>query len=568
MQPKNAVAFVLMVLGLGGMVRHFLTKDARPSSTVPAAVQTIDYLHPARPGPTPDTRDTEATAAIRGMRRRLREFVIPFSGVREHSLTDALAILQDHWETLPHETDAIPPATFTASRAALDLPSAQHPVFLQIPGISLLTNLQLLAAQTDLQLRITESGTILESPTAPDTGAESTATVLLTGDVVQEAILRSKRIYLDRYSDLRDPGLPYDPLLNPFHHPSGLDVRVRLLKMEPAGSPEIDSDLPQSATTASPATDSDSGDTSEVTATVSEDGYSIDLDLTPEVMEFEGFINYGEPIQTTGINALGEYEPIVLTDSKIAQPVFATRVLSDHQRHTVKRLFASLGIDDVSWETVPDTGAPNPSATISGSLPGIEWSPYAGTLTATGTRRTLRTAAALAAALNESATAGVKLEFASASWTGDHPPAEPASPDRTVPKGRGGPANSDLPQSPVPTQTSFRLRCGVQDSGALPRLDGSAFSFLPEPSFATAQVTALTEASGSRFPTDLTLTLPGRPDFLNPSATTPNKESLSHPQLLNPGHWHRIDLPNRPDTPQAPRQSIFVRLSRSTMSGK
>ena len=34
------------------------------------------------------------------------------------------------------------------------------------------------------------------------------------------------------------------------------------------------------------------------------------------------------PIQTTGINALGQSEPVVLTDNKILQPVFATRKLS------------------------------------------------------------------------------------------------------------------------------------------------------------------------------------------------------------------------------------------------
>jgi len=45
-------------------------------------------------------------------------------------------------------------------------------------------------------------------------------------------------------------------------------------------------------------------------------------------VEFEGFINYGSPIQTTGINALGQSEPVVLTDNKILQPVFATRKLA------------------------------------------------------------------------------------------------------------------------------------------------------------------------------------------------------------------------------------------------
>lgn len=70
------------------------------------------------------------------------------------------------------------------------------------------------------------------------------------------------------------------------------------------------------------------GVTMEVEATVADDGYTIDLNLAPEVIEFEGFINYGSPIQTTGINALGQSEPVVLTDNKILQPVFATRKLA------------------------------------------------------------------------------------------------------------------------------------------------------------------------------------------------------------------------------------------------
>ncbi len=70
------------------------------------------------------------------------------------------------------------------------------------------------------------------------------------------------------------------------------------------------------------------GVTMEVEATVGDDGYTIDLQLAPEIIEFEGFINYGSPIQTTGINALGQSEPVVLTENKILQPVFATRKLS------------------------------------------------------------------------------------------------------------------------------------------------------------------------------------------------------------------------------------------------
>lgn len=63
----------------------------------------------------------------------------------------------------------------------------------------------------------------------------------------------------------------------------------------------------------------------EVDPVVGPDGYSIDLNLAPEVNEFEGFINYGSPIQTASSDALGNPTTLVLTENRIPQPVFSTR---------------------------------------------------------------------------------------------------------------------------------------------------------------------------------------------------------------------------------------------------
>ncbi len=54
----------------------------------------------------------------------------------------------------------------------------------------------------------------------------------------------------------------------------------------------------------------------EVDPTVGADGLTIDLNLLPEVTEFDGFINYGSPILSNGQ---------VLTANIINQPVFSTR---------------------------------------------------------------------------------------------------------------------------------------------------------------------------------------------------------------------------------------------------
>ena len=67
------------------------------------------------------------------------------------------------------------------------------------------------------------------------------------------------------------------------------------------------------------------GVTLEVEPVVGPDGITIDLNLVPQVVEFEGFINYGSPIQTTNTNLLGITTTSVLTPNVINQPVFSTR---------------------------------------------------------------------------------------------------------------------------------------------------------------------------------------------------------------------------------------------------
>ena len=76
------------------------------------------------------------------------------------------------------------------------------------------------------------------------------------------------------------------------------------------------------------------GVTLEVEPVVGPDGVTIDLNLVPQVVEFEGFINYGSPIKTVNPALLGfspstllgmTTEAIILTDNVINQPIFSTR---------------------------------------------------------------------------------------------------------------------------------------------------------------------------------------------------------------------------------------------------
>src|SRR6202040_3656717 len=74
------------------------------------------------------------------------------------------------------------------------------------------------------------------------------------------------------------------------------------------------------------------GVTLEVEPVVGPDGVTIDLNLVPQVVEFEGFINYGSPILSPSTSFLSTMTggiitspPSVLTPNIINQPIFSTR---------------------------------------------------------------------------------------------------------------------------------------------------------------------------------------------------------------------------------------------------
>ncbi|MGJ8657092.1 MAG: Amuc_1098 family type IV pilus outer membrane protein [Akkermansiaceae bacterium] len=81
------------------------------------------------------------------------------------------------------------------------------------------------------------------------------------------------------------------------------------------------------------------GVTLEVEPILGEDGYTIDLTFKPEIVEFEGFINYGSPIQSAGTDALGNPITVTITENRIEMPVFSTRrvntSLTIYDGHTV-----------------------------------------------------------------------------------------------------------------------------------------------------------------------------------------------------------------------------------------
>ncbi len=455
------------------------------------------------------------------MRRRLREFIVPLPGVSSLSVPDALALLQNHWLTLPHETDAIPPATFTLDPAAT---VPQSLVSLEIPGVSLLTNLRLLAAQADLKVTVTKTGAVLQTISQPASDSPQSAITPLDQSTINHYLLRANRLLM-------------------VHQPAGAleietaddsgpaSISVRLLKKEDGDSIPDGQPLLFENTTAEPIADNVN------------DSYTIELNLTPEEIEFEGFINYGTPIQTTGINALGESEPVILTDSKITQPVFATRTLPDSRRKALEKIFAPMGI--------PKEG--NPA--------GYSWTPLEGNLIATGSGRPLRVAAAVAAALEEAAHSGAKLEFLSADWQDNQPPPLPtlkakAGSHRAISSAGRMTASS----MPAPS----RIRFGRPLSVTVPPPPTRSFILLSEQG---NPVHTTVEASGARLTARFHIDIPRPANFLFPSAAgnVYSRPHVIHGMSRQHGQWHRLDLPASAPYPGTARQSIFVKMSRTTL---
>jgi len=94
----------------------------------------------------------------------------------------------------------------------------------------------------------------------------------------------------------------------------------------PGLAPTSSGSFPVTPTTPTAFETRNTGVTLEVEPVVGPDGYTIDLNLVPQVVEFEGFINYGSPITATSTNPLtGVPTQNVITPNVINQPIFSTR---------------------------------------------------------------------------------------------------------------------------------------------------------------------------------------------------------------------------------------------------
>ncbi|MDB6076518.1 MAG: type and secretion system protein [Akkermansiaceae bacterium] len=67
------------------------------------------------------------------------------------------------------------------------------------------------------------------------------------------------------------------------------------------------------------------GVTLEIEPTIGGNNFVIDLRFAPNITEFEGFVNYGSPIQSPATDFLGNPTTVTITENRIEMPVFSTR---------------------------------------------------------------------------------------------------------------------------------------------------------------------------------------------------------------------------------------------------
>ena len=94
----------------------------------------------------------------------------------------------------------------------------------------------------------------------------------------------------------------------------------------------------------------------EAEATVSESKHYIDLQIQPTRIDFEGFVNYGSPIQSSSTNPItGQIAPITLSDNEILQPVFKrVELRGGHITVQDGSNFVIAGLTESKIETVED----------------------------------------------------------------------------------------------------------------------------------------------------------------------------------------------------------------------
>ncbi len=544
-----AAAGIAALIGIGWRLTEAEPAGKLQVKRGPASATPGDTGEGNSLSPSGGTRIADASS----MKRKLRRFASTTNHLRSVPVSQALAALQSEWTGYTHRDAKDKEAVFVvadAARKQWPKPEDEPTVSLEIPGISLLTSLELIAVQAGLKATVTAAGVSLDPETRRDDGKPRKWTIPLSvasvSTFMREVSSGSAGIASNSPPDFVTWELP---------SLAGMARAVRPSWME---MPEV---AQVYGGDTFPLTGSSFPVTPSIPLTFNEDGTIIDLSLAPEIIEFEGFINYGEPIQTTGINGdLSHYErPVILTDSKITQPDFnlhskttdvTGEVLAELSRQNDIGALYAAGLMQNATILTPTDHPGNLSRLLAAhGMPaaGAAWDQESGVVTARGPFSQLRAAQAAAAAIQEAASAGVTVEMKVISWKAGVPTA-PADPSGLLPPPASG-RSETLSAQEAAALARHPEAVGTLDSKGTEHL-GQPFTLWSAQSYdppVTADVSGITRNGfSSHLPVKIRREDSNRPV----SGIARSREEIesggSQCDLqLQDGEWLRVDFPSQ-----------------------
>lgn len=334
-----AAAAALVLVGLSLAWWWPWTRRAAAPALADITTVTPRRVTEAPPPPPSLRRLGGLSAAAREVKQLASRYWLPEAIDFAHiPLEEAVGTLQQRATAVNHRQNG------TIAAFAIELPEecARHPINASRAELPLGAWLELLSAQAGCELRYTETGVAFDPVEQPDRLETRRFPLPTIADAdaptASPARLFSYARPWDEAADFRSApahgsllatawGIPL-PASTRVVVKDGRSLDVRHTRRElrriegllavataDAGRPLVTfraKEVPLPVLAREPAVAQ-----AVVTATV--DNYSVDLTLAPEVFEFEGFINYGAPIDAGA--------GIVLTESFIQQPVVATRTL-------------------------------------------------------------------------------------------------------------------------------------------------------------------------------------------------------------------------------------------------
>jgi hypothetical protein len=407
------------------------------------------------------SREEESAA----MKRKLRRFYVPAVFVRSQPVSQALAHLQTKWrEASPKDDKEAAAFSFALSdklRQRWLKPDDEPAVSLEIPGISMLANLELVAAQSGLKSVITAGGVTMEEDTRKNDDKERTWTIALPQKALTAFVAKVSHESARWKNELEENRLIDTSLLLPdaasafqAGYADGIaDSQANVLRYwmdgigtRTPGEQSADrlvrlnaADFFLTARSAGPKITTWDAASSEIVGEVQPQGGEAPIPMDPayRIAATEETLTQATAtdagLKTNAIDAL--------VTSVIAKNdlhfIAGDTLFNEFSSVPLHASFSPDGsqIVTTSWEERGINPSPADSVAALGRLlaahgmpeTGVAYDAEAGILTARGNMQSLRAANAAAAAILESSSDGVSAEIKLVEWKDNNPPPAPDS---------------------------------------------------------------------------------------------------------------------------------------------